>query len=96
MIRSELLNDNTLIKHWSDRFLMLLQEETGAKYSEPVDINPCPYTYTEVEGEFAYEQYDKEREYMKGERVMFGVDAYESLVDNNTDSPINTENWLKL
>ena len=49
MILTELLNDGTLIKHYSDKGLMLLQKETGAKYSEPIDIVPCPYTYEETD-----------------------------------------------
>lgn len=28
---------------------MLLQIETGIKYSDPVDIFPCPYTYVETD-----------------------------------------------
>lgn len=49
MIKTEYLNDGTLIKHYSDAGFLLLQNETGAKYSDPVDIVPCPYTYTETD-----------------------------------------------
>lgn len=49
MILTEFLNDNTLIKHYSDKGVMLLQNETGAKYSDPIDIYPCPYTYSETD-----------------------------------------------
>ena len=49
MILTELLNDDTLIKHYSDKGFMLLQNETGAKYSEPIDVVPCIYTYTETD-----------------------------------------------
>lgn len=52
MILTEYLNDGTLIKHYSDKGYLLLQNETGAKYSEPIDIVPCVYTYTETD-EFA-------------------------------------------
>lgn len=55
MIKTEYLNDGTLIKHYSDKGVMLLQNETGAKYSEPIDLVPCQYTYSEtdelIEGE---------------------------------------------
>ena len=55
MILTEYLNDGTLIKHYSDKGVMLLQVETGAKYSDPVDLVPCRYTYEEtdefIEGE---------------------------------------------
>lgn len=49
MILTEYLNDGTLIKHYSDKGVMLLQVETGAKYSDPVDVVPCRYTYEETE-----------------------------------------------
>ena len=49
MILTEYLNDGTLIKHYSDKGFMLLQNETGVKYLDPVDIVPCPYTYTETD-----------------------------------------------
>lgn len=48
MILTEYLREGTLIKHYSDKGYLLLQNETGIKYSEPVDIVPCPYTYTET------------------------------------------------
>lgn len=49
MILTEYLNDGTLIKHYSDKGVMLLQVETGVKYSDPIDIVPCRYTYEETE-----------------------------------------------
>lgn len=49
MIQIEYLNDGTLIKHYSDAGMMLLQNETGAKYAEPIDVVPCMYTYTETD-----------------------------------------------
>jgi hypothetical protein len=49
MILTEYLNEGTLIKHYSDQKFLLLQNETGAKYFEPIDIVPCPYTYTETD-----------------------------------------------
>ena len=49
MILTELLNDGTLIKHWSDAGVMLLQVETGIMYSDPVDVVPCRYTYEETD-----------------------------------------------
>lgn len=49
MILTEYLNNGTLIKHYSDKGYLLLQNETGMKYSDPVDIVPCPYTYTETD-----------------------------------------------
>ena len=49
MIKTEYLNDGTLIKHYSDKGVMLLQVETGIKYSDPVDVVPCRYTYEETD-----------------------------------------------
>ena len=49
MIKTEFLNDGTLIKHYSDAGFMLLQVETGAMYSDPIDVVPCRYTYEETE-----------------------------------------------
>lgn len=49
MIQIEYLNDGTLIKHYSDNGMLLLQNETGIKYAEPIDIVPCQYTYTETD-----------------------------------------------
>ena len=49
MIQIEYLNDGTLIKHYSDIGVMLLQNETGLLYSDSVDVVPCRYTYTETD-----------------------------------------------
>lgn len=49
MIQTEYLNDGTLIRHYSDAGFMLLQNETGAKYADPIDVVPCRYTYTETD-----------------------------------------------
>ena len=49
MIQTEFLNDGTLVRHYSDAGFMLLQNETGAKYSDPIDIVPCPFTYSETD-----------------------------------------------
>ena len=49
MIKTELLRDGTLIKHYSDKNVILLQNETGAMYSDPIDLVPCAYTYSETD-----------------------------------------------
>ena len=49
MILTEYLNNGTLIKHYSDKGVMLLQVETGVKYSDPIDVVPCRYTYEETD-----------------------------------------------
>ena len=48
MIRTELLNDGKLIRHYSDSGMKLLQVETGVMYDEAVDVVPCRYTYEET------------------------------------------------
>jgi hypothetical protein len=48
MIQLEYLNNDTLVRHYSDAGFLLIQNETGIKYSDPIDIVPCPYTYTET------------------------------------------------
>lgn len=49
MIQVEYLNDGTLVRHCSDAGFLLLQNETGSKYSDPVDLAPCRYTYSETD-----------------------------------------------
>lgn len=49
MILTENLHNDTLIRHYSDKGVMLLQVETGIKYSDPVDAIPCRYTYEETD-----------------------------------------------
>ena len=49
MIIEEFLKDGTLVKHYSDKGVMMEQVETGARYGEAVDIVPCPFTYIETD-----------------------------------------------
>ena len=49
MILTEYLNDGVFIKHYSDAGMLLLQNETGIMYSDPVDLVPCGYTYSETD-----------------------------------------------
>ena len=49
MIVTEYLNDGTLIKHYSDANMLMLQVETEIKYAEAIDIVPCRYTYIETD-----------------------------------------------
>ena len=48
MIQVEYLRDGTLIRHYSDTGIMILQVETGIEYEEAVDVVPCRYTYEET------------------------------------------------
>lgn len=39
----------TLVRHYSDRYKMIRQIETGIIYEDAVDIVPCRYTYEETD-----------------------------------------------
>ena len=56
MIKTELLKDGTLIRHYSDREMKLLQVETGFMYDEAIDIVPCQYTYAETDKRIEVEE----------------------------------------
>lgn len=49
MIKTELLKDATLIRHYSDKSVKLKQVETGIVYDDAIDLIPCKYTYEETE-----------------------------------------------
>ena len=49
MIKTELLQEGTLIRHYSDSGMTLLQVETGIIYDEAIDVVPCQYTYEETD-----------------------------------------------
>lgn len=48
MIKTEILKDGTLIRHYSDKRIKLKQVETGLIYDEAIDVIPCKYTYEET------------------------------------------------
>ena len=48
MIKTEMMQNGTLIRHFSDTGKMLLQVETGDIHSEAVYIVPYRYTYEET------------------------------------------------
>lgn len=60
MIKSELLKDNSLIRHYSTDGMKILQNETNILYDEAIDSYPsvCTYTQTDipVDVEATYEQ----------------------------------------
>lgn len=76
MIQIEYLNNGTLIRHYSDRGVMLLQNETGVKYSDPVDVVSCPYTYSETDEPIDVENHENatEEDY-QNELRRLGVDV---------------------
>lgn len=65
MILTEYLNDGTLIKHYSDKGVMLLQNETGLEYADPVDLVPCRYTYSETENLIETEENFTDTEFLE-------------------------------
>ena len=60
MIIAEYLNNNTLVRHYSDIGMMLIQKETGYKYADPIDILPCVFTYEETNEPIEVETVDSE------------------------------------
>ncbi len=56
MIVEEKLSDR-LVKHSSDRDVMMLQKQTGLLYAEAVDVIPCRYTYEETDISIEEEPY---------------------------------------
>lgn len=49
MLKTELLNDGTLIKTFSDAGMMIKQDETGILYFEAIDPVSVGRTYTETD-----------------------------------------------
>lgn len=71
MILTEYLNDGIFIKHYSDAGVLLLQNETGEMYPEPVDLVPCRYTYSETDIPIEVEEEPEinEEEHIENEEV---------------------------
>lgn len=63
MIREEemIINGITFIKRYSDVGFYILQNETGVKYGEAIDIITAPYTYTETDEIIPVEQEEEEQ-----------------------------------
>lgn len=76
MIQVEYLNEGTLVKHYSDTGVLLLQNETGIKYADPIDVVPCAYTYTETD-----EPIEVEEEKSEGSEDEV-VDENEATIDD--------------
>lgn len=49
MINYEYIANGKLIRHYSDKNMIIRQIETGAEYVEAVDTIPCKYTYEETD-----------------------------------------------
>ena len=50
MLKTELMNNGTLLRTYSTEGKYILQNETNTRYMcEAIDKVPCAYTYTETE-----------------------------------------------
>ena len=58
-IQTELLKNDTLIRHYSNDGKVLLQVETGIEYEEAVDVVPCRYTYKETDRQIEMPEIDE-------------------------------------
>lgn len=72
MIREEefIINGITFIKRYSDEGFYILQNETGVKYGEAIDIITTPYTYTETDELIPVEQEEQEEEQIETEEEL--------------------------
>lgn len=49
MLKSELIEEGTRIRHYSDEGFYIKQIETNILYEDAVDNIPCKYTYEETD-----------------------------------------------
>lgn len=73
MIVEQRISD-TLVRHYSDAGLMIRQVETGALYSDAVDVVPCRYSYEEADTPLEQMPETTEAEYIGYLREL-GVDV---------------------
>lgn len=75
MVIEEILNDR-LVRHYSDKGMMIKQVETGIEYADAVDVIPCRYTYEETETpiEATEEDIKAENADMKSALNLLGVE----------------------
>lgn len=50
-----------LYKSYSDQNFYILQNETGVEYSEAIDVETAPYTYTETDKPIETEVLEEEK-----------------------------------
>ena len=51
-----------LYRNYSDEGYYIIQNETGAKYEEAIDVEDAPYTYTETDEKIETEEVEEEGE----------------------------------
>lgn len=77
-----------LFRTYSDEGKDILQNETGIVYSEAIDVENAPYTYSEVmEYGQIPENIPEDQPYNKGDRGWWKEQLYESLYDDNRWNP---------
>lgn len=63
-----------LVRHYSDNGKMLVQSQTGALYTEAVDVIPCRYSYEES----AVDVEDRELDAEEALSIITGGDGNEA------------------
>lgn len=87
-----------LFRAYSDEGKQILQNETGIVYSEAIDVEDAPYTYSEVvEYPQIPEEVPEDQPYFKGDRGWWKEELYECLYDNNRWNPEQfAAGWMKV
>lgn len=94
-----------LFRNYSDEGKRLLQNETKIIYTEAIDVEDAPYTYTELDEGVEYvkgfrvipDEEDAEFVFSAGEAGWWQDAPYVSLYDNNKWTPIQfPAGWEKL
>ena len=65
-----------LNRTYSDAGFLLLQNETGIYYSDPIDVAPCAYTYTETNIPVDSDENQATEEDYQNALTEMGVDLY--------------------
>ena len=66
-----------LYRIFSNKGMMILQNETGTKYAEAIDVENAPYTYTETDKPIPTEEEDMTEitEKAKAYDILMGVEV---------------------
>ena len=71
MIIEEIIGGNpNLVRRYSDRGMLLLQEDTGMLYGEAVDLVTSPHTYQETDTPVGGDETEPEEEATEEEETM--------------------------
>lgn len=64
-----------LYRTYSDKGMMILQNETGVTYAEAIDVENAPYTYTETDEPIPTEGDNELTEKAKAYDILMGVEV---------------------